>query len=33
LSAPGTMRATMNDDVAADCSITRRLVDLGDDVS
>jgi len=27
------MRATMNDDVAADCARACRLVDLGDDVS
>jgi len=27
------MRATMNDDVAADCALACRLVDLGDDVS
>jgi len=27
------MRSTMNDDVAADCSRTCRLVDLDDDVS
>jgi len=27
------MRATMNDDVAANCALACRLVDLGDDVS
>jgi len=27
------MRATMNDELAADCALACRLVDLGDDVS